>query len=105
MRLTKEKLLAAWRIRKQLFGDPANEQIIKRYEEVSSLFEEIDRCALSFDENDGFYKLDGHPIVLKNGGKPSCDCYFSCKEDEMTANQAFEGLNIMCNRFPDEFSR
>ena len=105
MRLTKEKLLAAWRIRKQIFGDPANKQVIKRYEEVSALFKEIDRCALSFDENDGCYKLDGSPIVLKNGDKHSYDCYFSCKEDEMTANQAFEGLNIMCDRFPDEFSR
>lgn len=104
MRLTKEKLVALWRIRKQIFNNPINKKIKDRYEEVASLFKEIADCNISFDEEAKVYTLNGTEIVLKDGTKPSVDCYFSCKEDEMTADRAFDGLNIMCKRFPDEFT-
>lgn len=38
MRLTKEKLIALWKIREQIFNNPINASIIKRYKEVASLF-------------------------------------------------------------------
>ena len=38
MRLTKEKLIALWNIRKQIFNNPINSKIISRYNEVASLF-------------------------------------------------------------------
>lgn len=41
MRLTKEKLIALWKIRKQIFNNPINASIINRYNEVASLFKEI----------------------------------------------------------------
>lgn len=104
MRLTKEKLIALWNIRKQIFNNPINSKIISRYNEVASLFQEIRDCEISFNEETNVYTLNGTEIVLKDGGHPSVDCYFSCKEDEMTAGRAFEGLNIMRESFPEAFS-
>lgn len=103
MRLTKEKLIALWKIRKQIFNNPINASIINRYNEVASLFKEIADCNISFDEENQIYILNGTEIVLKDGAKPSVGSYFSCKEDEMTADRAFEGINIMREHFPDEF--
>lgn len=103
MRLTKEKLVTFWRIRKQIFNDPRNTQIIKRYDEVASLFKSIIECEISYDSEHNTYVLDGIPIILKDGTKPSIDYYFSCKEDDMTASRAFDGLWIMCERFPEKF--
>lgn len=104
MRLTKEKLIALWNIRKQIFNNPINSKIISRYNEVASLFQEIRDCVLSFNEETNVYTLNGTEIILRDGGHPSVDCYFSCKKDEMTADRAFDGLNIMCERFPEEFT-
>ena len=41
MRLTREKLIAIWRIRKQFFEDQANEFIVNRFNEIKDLFEVI----------------------------------------------------------------
>lgn len=82
MRLTKEKLIALWRIRKQIFNNPINANIINRYEEVASLFNEIANCKISFDKEKHIYILKYTEIVLKDGTNPSVDSYFSCKEDE-----------------------
>lgn len=99
MRLTKEKLIALWRIRKQIFNNPINKKIKDRYEEVASLFKEIADCNISFDEEAKVYTLNGTEIILKDGTYPSVDSYFSCKEDEMTANYAFGGIKICVNVF------
>lgn len=104
MRLTKEKLLAAWKIRKQIFENPANSEIINRYNYVLSLFKAIKDCELTYNEEIGVYTLNGNNIILNDGNKPSTEYYFSCKKDEMTSNRAFEGLYIMCNRFPEVFT-
>lgn len=104
MRLTKEKLIALWRIRKQIFNNPINANIVNRYKEVASLFNEIEKCEISFDKKKHICILNGTEIVLKDGTYPSVDCYFSCKKDEMTANYAFGGIEIMCERFPVQFT-
>ena len=104
MRLTKEKLIALWKNREQIFNNPINASIIKRYKEVASLFKEIADCNISFDEEAKVYTLNGTEIILKDGTYPSVDSYFSCKEDKMTANYAFGGIEIMCKRFPDQFT-
>lgn len=41
MRLTKEKLIALWKNREQIFNNPINASIIKRYKEVASLFKKL----------------------------------------------------------------
>ena len=105
MRLTKEKLIALWKIREQIFNDPINEDIKKRYEWVASLFNKIKDCEISFDEKEKVYTLNGTKILFKDGTHPSVDCYFSCKEDEMTKDGAFNGLKEMCNKFPKEFEK
>ena len=104
MRLTKEKLIALWNIRKQIFNNPINSKIISRYNEVASLFQEIRDCDLSVNEETNVYTLNGTEIIFKDGGHPSVDCYFSCKKDEMTADRAFDGLYIMCDSFPEVFT-
>ena len=104
MRLTKEKLIALWNIRKQIFNNPINSKIISRYNEVASLFQEIRDCDLSVNEETNVYTLNGTEIIFKDGEHPSVDCYFSCKKDEMTADRAFDGLYIMCDSFPEVFT-
>lgn len=104
MRLTKEKLVALWKYREQVFNNPINSNIIIRYKQVAALFKKIKECNISFDEKTNVYTLNGEEIKFKDGTYPSADCYFSCKEDEMTADIAFEGLNIMCERFPEKFT-
>ena len=74
MRLTPEKILAIWRIRKQIINNPVNAHIIGRYNEVSALFKKIIECDFHFDSESQTYILNGNPIVMKNGEKPSTDC-------------------------------
>ena len=104
MRLTKEKLIALWNIRKQIFNNPVNSKIISRCDEVASLFQKIRACNLTFNEATKVYTLNGTEIKFRDGGYPSVDCYFSCKKDEMTAEGAFKGVKIMSASFPEQFS-
>ena len=64
MRLTKEKLIALWKIREQIFNNPINASIIKRYKEVASLFKEIADCNISFDEEAKVYTLKDRKSVV-----------------------------------------
>lgn len=50
MRLTKEKLVALWKYREQVFNNPINSNIIIRYKQVAALFKKIKECNISFDE-------------------------------------------------------
>lgn len=102
MRLTKEKLLAAWRIRKQIILDPQNEQIVNRYHAIKHIFDTLAQSTLSFDDEKKCYVFNGLDVVFNNGTSPSLT-YFSCKDDDMTAGEAFKGLEIMCGNFPQEF--
>ena len=101
MRLTKEKLLASWRVRKQLFTASFNEPIIKRFEAVNKLFHDIAKYDISFDD-EGHCFINEKELLFTNGNRPST-CYFSCKEDDMTASEAFTGVKIMSNNLPDEY--
>lgn len=102
MRLTEEKLKATWRIRKQIFADQANEYIINRFNSVQSLYDEIKSLQLSFDSEKGAWIINDKEVKLIDGSSPATT-YFSCKDDEMTADQAFEGVKIMRNNFPENF--
>lgn len=102
MRLTKEKLQNAWRLRNQIFDNPVNAKIIKRYNDVTALFEKIGKYKIDRKDERRVW-LDGKEILLNNGKQPS-HLYFACKEDDMTAGRAFEGINIMCQKLPEEYS-
>jgi len=102
MRLTKEKLIAAWRIRKRFFNDPANNAIIDRFNKVNDLFQRIITLQLSYDEIAGVFQINNKDLCFKTGEKPSTK-YFSCKEDEVTAPEAFTGVRIMSEKFQDEY--
>lgn len=112
MRLTEEKLKALWKIRKQIFDNPANKVILTRYEKVSELFKEIETCNLAPNEEERFYifndgKEGNENIEVRfkeDETKPSIDCYFSCAEDEVTRGNAFDGVNAMCSKFPESLS-
>lgn len=99
MRLTGEKLIAIWRIRKQFFEDQANEFIVNRFNEIKGLFEVINSKELEFD-SDNHCIIDGKEVTFKDGTKPSTT-YFSCKDDDMTADEAYKGVKIMRKNFPE----
>lgn len=102
MRLTKEKLLAAWRMRKQIFNEPANEYIVKRFKDVQKLFIRVDSVDLSYNEN-GDCVINGELLRFQDGETPS-SLYFSAYEDGMTAYGAFNGVFNMRDRFPEKYS-
>lgn len=90
MNLSKEKLLTAWRNRKELFSKEENQAVLQRYEDVKALFIAMDNPL----QND---------IRFKDGRKPSIS-YFSCKEDGMCAQGAFNGVWNMKDAFGDKYS-
>ena len=101
MRLTKEKLLATWRMRKQIFNDSKNEYIINRFNEVHELFKKIFQMDISYDDVRNVYIINGKDVVFMDGSSPSTN-YFSAKDDEMTEYGAFNGVIKMSENFPEE---
>lgn len=102
MRLTQEKLLAAWKMRKQIFNEPANEHIIKRFEMVQDLFNTIISFQYHYDTERKVFCLNGKDVVFLDGSLPSTN-YFSAKADDMTEYGAYNGVVKMRNRFPTEY--
>lgn len=97
MELTKDKLLAFWKIRKQLFANEKNAQIIKRYETTKLLFQEILKIHLIIEEQS--VKINDKKVLI-DGLCPSLN-YFACMNDEVTANVAFRGVENMAIKMPD----
>lgn len=102
MILTPEKLLAIWRIRKQVFNEPSNEYIINRFNKIKELFETIGSFQITIDDTSHTYRLNGQEITFSDGGHPSTN-YFSAKDDEMTEYGAFNGVSKMAEHFPAEY--
>lgn len=100
MRLTKEKLVAFWRIRKQIFENDNNKYIIERYKMIKQLFNEIENKKVEFKGDSIF--INNNEVKFKSGNKPSLK-YFSCKYDEMTDSGAFNGVLKHKESFPDDF--
>lgn len=102
MRLTQEKLLAAWKMRKQIFNEPTNEYIIKRFKMVRDLFETIVLLQCSYDSERNVFCIKGKDVAFSDGNYPSTN-YFSAKADDVTAYGAFNGIKNMLDRFPEEY--
>ena len=102
MRLTQEKLLAAWKMRKQIFNEPANEHILKRFEMVQDLFKAINSLRYDYDSERKVFSFNGKEVVFLDGNYPSTN-YFSAKADKVTAYGAFNGIKNMLVRFPEEY--
>ena len=47
MNLTKEKLLCLWNNREQIFKDKKNAELIRRFDEVRTLFEEVENITIT----------------------------------------------------------
>lgn len=97
MRLTKKKVLALWRMRHDIFAREENAPIKNRFNAVQKLFEDIKSSPYS--EADNIISIDGTEVRFNDGRLPSM-AYFSCKEDDMTAGGAFEGVKIQADNFP-----
>lgn len=97
MNLTKEKLLALWRMRKTIFENPDNSYISNRYRFVKVLFEEMLGHSIRYKDNAVF--IDGEQLLMVGGEAPSLH-YFGCKKDEVTASGAYNGVINMAECFP-----
>lgn len=100
MRLTKEKLLVAWRNREQIIHDSANGKILERYKKLCSIFDTLSDYPVTFKDEHCY--IDDEELHFKEGNYPSLD-YFACKKDKMTAPKAFTGIQIMYEHFDDKF--
>lgn len=103
MNLTKEKLIALWNNRTQIFKNETNRYIIKRFENIENLFSEIlkDGRKITFDDNHQA-KIDGAYVKFSDDIFPNTS-YFSCKKDEVTEAGAYNGINRMKKRFPKDY--
>lgn len=100
MNLTKDKLIEAWKNRSQIFNDPSNKSIIDRFEFLSKLFKDIEKTSVSYDYNAKRVTIGGKALTMNDGNYPSLN-YFGCKDDEMAAEGAFNGVKNMMVSFPD----
>ena len=100
MNLTVEKLKCLWNNREQIFKDKKNAELIKRFEAVRAFFEEVEK--IIFTENNGKYSIDGKEIMYRDGSSPSRD-YFGCDEDGISAEGAFNGVENMIDKVPEEY--
>lgn len=71
MRLTKEKLLAAWRIREQIFHDSVNQYILDRYKTIRSIFDSLSEYSVTFDDDSCY--VNDKELHFKDGKDPSLD--------------------------------
>lgn len=90
MNLTKEKLLAAWRNRENLFSEEKNRAICDRYEAVKELFKETEA------------RLPDN-IPFKDGRLPSTS-YFACVKDGMCSEGAYNGVWNIKKAFDEKYS-
>lgn len=97
MEISKDKLLAFWKIRKQIFSDERNARIVKRYEAIKMLFQDILNTRVSIAEQ--AVVVNGQQVLL-DGKDPSLN-YFGCMQDEVTANVAFQGILNMADKMPE----
>lgn len=102
MKLTQEKLIETWKVRKQIFEDPKNQRVVEHYNKIEELFNEISNVDMSWNESEQCYESNGTLVKKIDGASPSQE-YFGCAIDEMTAPHGFDGINKMCNSFPVEF--
>lgn len=99
MNLTKEKLNDLWENRDQVFSQ--NRALVERYDFLKNLFEKISNIEISFDNGKVF--ADKKEILIEKSGNrhnPPLS-YFGCKEEDLTAGEAFIGIKNMCEAFPD----
>lgn len=109
MNLTKEKLLYFWRMRQAIFSKEENQEIKQRFEFVKRLFESMLDYHIRYDDPKVLCtrKANGHEdqeeVITLNGENPSLH-YFGCKEDDVTASEAFKGVENMADAMPQDYT-
>lgn len=106
MILNIDKLKALWAKKNDIFSDPANEFIIKRFNSVTELFGKIENYTVTYPANETeklkIQKGDGPPqdIQLSNNNSPNLS-YFGCAKDGFPDNDAFNGIKKQGEAFCD----
>lgn len=85
MNLTKEKLLCLWNNREKIFKDKKNVVIIERFDEVRTLFEEVEKKQITYDATE--VKI-GEDVLKRddNGNNPSLEYFGSAKDGWIGGN-------------------
>lgn len=105
MNLTKEKLIALWKNREQIFDNESNKYIIERFGKNEELFSEIlkDECKITYEE-ESHAKINGEYVTFNNKEFPATN-YFACKSNGVTASGAYNGVINMRKRFPHQYQQ
>lgn len=98
MNLTKEKLLCLWNNREQIFKDKKNEELIKRFDAVKALFEEVEKKEITYDETSGEVKIDGVVLKKKDGNNPSLEYFGSAIDDWLVGSDKGGGRRNITNQ-------
>lgn len=105
MNLTKEKLLCLWNNREQIFKDKKNAELIQRFDEVRTLFEEVGKKVITYDEASGEVKID--EVVLKKNNdrnNPTLEYFGSALDGWLVGSDKGGGRRNITNQmdlFPD----
>ena len=106
MNLTKEKLIAFWNKREEIFGKPENDDLVKRFNKINELFDEFQTITVNADENQ-------NKVIVQRAGDEhnkleiqDIDCsYFGITKDsrdfcrDRTKGQ--EPVSLMANKLSD----
>lgn len=104
MNLTKEKLVALWNKRKEIFEESENKNLVERFNKIDRLFDEFQTITVDPLEN------QNKVIVQKDGGAkleiPDIDCaYFGITNDARDfcrdRTKGKEPVNLMANDLSD----
>ena len=106
MNLTKEKLVALWNKRKEIFEESENKNLVERFNKIDRLFDEFQTITVEVDENQ-------NKVVVQRAGDENdkleikdIDCsYFGIINDKRKfcrdRTKGDEPVNLMANNLSD----
>ena len=99
--MTKEKLIALWNRRNDIFNDEKNKKLIERFDQTEKLFDDLLKLNVEIDRENNIINIDGKQLENAFGYLPTVNRYFAVRDDEMTDGGAFLGVNRHAEAFPD----
>ncbi len=100
MNLTKEKLLCLWNNREQIFKDKKNAELIQRFDEVGTLFEEVEKKVITYDEASGEVKIGEDVLKRADSSENPSLKYFATKEDDIISDNGKGNIKQQMLLFP-----
>ena len=100
MILTRNKLIALWKKRKEIFEDDKNRDYVERFKKVNQLFDKILETKVEINDD---VILVNDKNILVDASKSLSKTYFGCFDDGYTAGKALQGIEKLKNSLNQDF--